>query len=75
MYVIPHMTKAKKKPMPTTTPYPTPTGSVVVEAILYIYRRNWTEEKTKEAVKKKKGGGRHGDDNQLPYVEHADCST
>jgi len=27
MYEIPHMTAAKKKPIPTTTPYPTPTGT------------------------------------------------
>jgi len=33
MYEIPHMTAAKKKPIPTTTPYPTPTGSGVVELI------------------------------------------
>jgi hypothetical protein len=26
---MPTITKAKKKPMPTTTPYPTPTGKMV----------------------------------------------
>ena len=29
MYEMPHITRAKKNPIPTTTPYPTPTGKGV----------------------------------------------
>ena len=37
------MTKAKKKPIPTTTPYPTPTGRGVVDGILLDYFPVWNE--------------------------------
>jgi len=39
MYEIPHITAAKKNPIPTTTPYPTPTGrGVVVDIAGGIWR-------------------------------------
>lgn len=42
---MPHMTKAKKKPIPTTTPYPTPTGKDVVEDIRTDLKSQYTNSK------------------------------
>jgi hypothetical protein len=45
------MTNAKKNPIPTTTPYPTPTGRGVVEAIVVdLLGAETVEEKTSKTA-------------------------
>lgn len=47
MYEIPHITPAKKKPIPTTTPYPTETGRI--ETMVIVANRVVVEKRKRES--------------------------